>query len=102
MGEPEAKKSKKESEEKGADAAEELDLADLSSFKLKRVLNENSERKEIFLEGREAIQQKQFWLECWLEKRLQISFCFCDMSKLPIFELFICVGNSQNSSGFSS
>ena len=52
MGEPEAKKSKKESEEKGADAAEELDLSDLSSFKLKRVLNENSERKEIFLEGR--------------------------------------------------
>ena len=50
MGEPEAKKSKKESEEKGADA-EELELADLSSFKLKRVLNENSERKEIFLEG---------------------------------------------------
>ena len=51
MGEPEAKKSKKESEEKGVDA-EELELADLSSFKLKRVLNENSERKEIFLEGR--------------------------------------------------
>ena len=46
MGEPEAKKPRKESGE------EELDVPDLSSFELKRVLNENSERKEIFLEGR--------------------------------------------------
>ena len=51
MGEPEAKRSKKESENKGADD-EELELTDLASFKLTRVLNENSERKEIFLEGR--------------------------------------------------
>ena len=45
MGEPEAKKPRKES-------GEELDVPDLSTFELKRVLNENSERKEIFLEGR--------------------------------------------------
>ena len=51
MGEPEAKRSKKESENKGADD-EELELTDLASFRLTRVLNENSERKEIFLEGR--------------------------------------------------
>ena len=49
MEEPEAKKCKEASEEKVAD---ELELPDLSSFHLKRVLNENSERKEIFLEGR--------------------------------------------------
>ena len=49
MDEPEAKKSKEGSEGK---VANELELSDLSSFHLKRVLNENSERKEIFLEGR--------------------------------------------------
>ena len=48
MDEPEVKKSKKGSAEK----TDELELPDLSSFQLKRVLNENSERKEIFLEGR--------------------------------------------------
>ena len=28
-------------------------------------------------------------LEFWLEKRLEIQFCFCDMSKLPIFVLSV-------------
>ena len=37
------------------------------------------------------IAKQKIWLEKRLEKRLEIPFWFCDMSKLPIFELFICV-----------
>ena len=36
---------------------------------------------------------KIFAWNFWLGKRLEIPFWFCDMSKLPIFELSISVGN---------
>ena len=36
---------------------------------------------------------ENIWLEFWFEKRLEITFWFCNMSQLPIFELFIIVGN---------
>ena len=47
----------------------------------------------IRLADREAIQKKKFWLEFRLEKRIEIPFLFRDMSKLPIFEHFLSVGN---------
>ena len=40
-----------------------------------------------------VVEWKHCWLEFWLIKRLEITFWFCDMSKLPFFELFISVGS---------
>ena len=46
-------------------------------------------------QGGDSIEEKN-WFEFRLEKRIEIPFWFCDMSKLSMFEHFLSVGNLES------